>query len=163
MKDYTIIDNFLSKEEHKIIKDIFMSHNTPWYFSNKVATLKDDSNGFYFYHVLYANNEILSSNFKKISFLYQKIKPLRALLRVKANLYTSTKKLIVHTPHIDFPFKHSGFIYSINTCDGFTKIGKDKIQSLENRALFFNSAKEHSSTTCTDKEARFNININYIE
>lgn len=160
-KKYKIIDNFLSKEQFKILKDIFDSHNIPWYFTSKVADQKDEK-GFYFYHVLYGNHIILSPYFEKISFLCEKIK-MRALIRIKANLYTSTNKLIIHTPHVDYPFPHSGFIFSLNTCNGFTQIGKEKISSIANRALFFNSSEYHSSTTCTDAEVRKNININYIE
>lgn len=164
MKDrkFKIVDNFLPKEEFKILTEIFFSHNIPWYFTSKVAHLNDSKNGFYFYHVIYDNNTIFSSHFNKICFLWKKIK-MRALLRVKANLYTSTNKLIVHTPHRDYDFHHSGFILSLNNCNGFTKIGKEKIPSIANRALFFDSYEYHSSTTCTDVETRKNININYIE
>ena len=39
--------------------------------------------------------------------------------------------------------------------------GKE-VKSIANRALFFDSMKPHSSTSCSDKKARFNININYL-
>jgi hypothetical protein len=37
-----------------------------------------------------------------------------------------------------------------------------KIDSVENRILFFNPSEEHDSENCTDEKTRINININYF-
>jgi hypothetical protein len=64
--------------------------------------------------------------------------------------------------HVDQNFKHKGIILYVNNNDGYTKlIDGTKIESIENRALFFDSSKKHCSTTCTNAESRINININY--
>jgi hypothetical protein len=65
--------------------------------------------------------------------------------------------------HIDYKYKHNGAIFSINTNNGGT-ILKDgtKIDSVENRILFFNPSEEHDSENCTDEKTRINININYF-
>ena len=89
-----------------------------------------------------------------------------SLLRIKINCYPKTEKIIIHGKHKDF----SGFngsikavLFSLNTCNGSTILEDGKeIKSVANRALFFDCMKPHSSTSCTDKEARFNININYF-
>ena len=104
------------------------------YFSTWVQTLKD--------------TDILNPN---------------VLLRAKANLYPSSPKLHEHGKHVDFTFKHKGFLFYINTNNGFTRLSDGtRIESIENRALFFNSSLKHNSTNCTDQQVRINMNINYI-
>ena len=39
---------------------------------------------------------------------------------------------------------------------------REKIESIENRALLFDPSIEHRSTTCTDAKGRININFNYF-
>ena len=84
------------------------------------------------------------------------------MLRVKVNCFPSTKEIIKYNEHIDFPFKHNGAVFYINTCDGGTWIKDKFIQSISNRILLFDSNQPHQSTNCTDKKCRFNININYF-
>lgn len=155
-----VVDNYLSKENYEKVKNIVDSPLFAWYFSSKVATL-EDKKGFYFYHILFDKNQIFSDFFKSVSCLWETLNA-RALLRVKANLYTATNKLITHTPHRDYPFSNKGMVFSINNCDGYTEIEGKKVKSIANRAVFFNAGKFHSSTTCTDTEVRKNININYL-
>ena len=87
-----------------------------------------------------------------------------SLYRVKGNFYPNVGKHSENKPHIDFSFKHKGAIFYINTNNGYTLLnkGKTKIESIENRILFFDSTKTHNSTHCTDDHARVNININYF-
>ena len=61
------------------------------------------------------------------------------------------------------PFPHKGFLFYVNTNNGFTILEDGtKVESIANRALFFDSSKSHKSTTCTDEDIRVNININYV-
>ena len=84
-------------------------------------------------------------------------------MRAKANMYLKTNKVIKHGLHVDRPFKHKGCIFYINTHNGFTVLEDGtEIKSVANRALFFDSSKKHSSTSCTDQNIRVNININYF-
>ena len=66
--------------------------------------------------------------------------------------------------HKDTNYSSLGAIFSLNTCDGYTKL-KDgtKIDSIANRILLFNASEEHCSTTTTNVSARINININYMQ
>ena len=82
---------------------------------------------------------------------------------MKINAYPYTEEVHEHNNHIDYSFKHNAAIFSLNTCDGYTKLknGK-KIESVENRLLKFDPSIEHCSTTTTNDLARFNININYF-
>ena len=82
---------------------------------------------------------------------------------IKANLYPSLNKIIEHGSHVDQNFKHNGFIYYLNTNNGYTKLSDGtKIESIENRGLFFDSSLPHQSTNCTDQNIRINLNFNYF-
>jgi len=163
-----IVDNFLPKEEFKKLKDTIMSDSFPYYFSNFVSDSSEnkDVNMFYFLHTVYTKGKPTSDCFP---LMCEHILPklnIFSLLRIKINCYPKTEKIIIHGKHKDF----SGFngsikavLFSLNTCNGSTILEDGKeIKSVANRALFFDCMKPHSSTSCTDKEARFNININYF-
>jgi hypothetical protein len=158
---YEIVDNFLNKEEFLKIKNYILSGNFPWYFQEHVST-KNSKDGNYFTHMFYVDNQINSDKFFLIKLILNKLK-IKSLIRVKGNFYNSTNKIIEHEKHIDYNFKHKGFIFYVNNNDGFTKL-KDGtiIESIENRGLFFDSSIEHNSSTCTDQIGRININFNYF-
>ena len=111
------------------------------------------------------NNEFIDMTgncFKCLKPLIDKLN-VKSLIRIKANLYHKTEKLIFHKPHLDYDFKHKGAILYLNTCNGYTVLnGGTKIKSVENTLLLFDSSKTHNSTNCTDKKIRLNININYF-
>ena len=153
-----IIDNFLSKKDFKKIKDIFLSGDLPYYFNNCV-TFKNDGY-FYFTHDLYKDNIVTSNHFYLVEPLIKKLNIL-FLRRVKINCYTRDSKLIRHREHQDLLVPHQGAIFSLNTCNGGTYIKNKFIESKENRIILFDPSIKHSSTNCTDEQARFNININW--
>jgi hypothetical protein len=159
---HKIIDNFLEKEIFESLQSLVMSSSLPYYFNNKI---NDKYNGtescFYMTHAIH--DGIIPSGFYKFFIpLLEVIRP-KSLLRIKVNLYPRTEKIEVHKSHKDYDFKHKGCILYFNTCNGFT-ILKDgtKVKSIANRALFFDPSMDHSSTSCTDQKARFNVNINYF-
>lgn len=156
---HKIIDNFLDEAPFKAIQKIFTSEHFPWYFNNKINDFEEET---YFTHIIY--NEFISTSphFNTIINLVLRLQP-KALIRIKANLYLKTKKLITHAPHVDYPFSHKGAIFYLNTNNGKTILedGK-KIDSVANRILFFDASKEHSSTSCTDEKRRLNINFNFF-
>ena len=65
--------------------------------------------------------------------------------------------------HTDMEFSHTAAVLSLNTCDGYTKLADGtKVDSVENRIIFFDAGKAHCSTTTTNAKARFNIIVNYL-
>ena len=87
----------------------------------------------------------------------------KTLIRVKINSYTKEDKLIEHDLHTDYDYSNNGAIFSINTCDGYTKLEDGtKIESVANRMLFFDASKPHCSTNTTNQARRVNINFNYF-
>lgn len=163
---YKVIDNFLDKETFKNIENVFKSDNDfPWFYVNKIATTTQEEDNFYFSHIVYEENKINSDYWNALLPLINKIEKtydVKSLVRIKCNCYIRTDKNLEDGWHKDFPFKHKGALFSINTNNGGTMIGKNKIDSVANRLLLFNPNEEHSSVSCTDEHRRLNINFNYF-
>ena len=156
--------NFLEKDYFNRIKSAVVNNETfPFYFKPAVAGESDKKTlkQFYFAHVVYDNHQVNSETFNLLLPLLEKM-DVKALIRIKVNLYSRTDKLLKHYSHVDDNFKHKGMILSLNTCNGGTTIGKKFVQSIENQALFFDPSVGHNSTNCTDQQGRWNININYF-
>tara|TARA_B100001778_G_scaffold307086_1_gene286856 strand:+ start:177 stop:680 length:504 start_codon:yes stop_codon:yes gene_type:complete len=167
MTEHDVIDNFLPKDYFDELKKIAMSGNIQWYWTKMINhnhKKGEDDLSSYFTHSLFNMHldYIYSEHYKHFNqfWIYLKMK---ALNRMKLNLYPRTDTIEVHEPHIDTSFNHKGCIFSFNTCDGYTELEDGtKIQSVENRALLFNPSTLHSSTSTTNAKARLNININYF-
>ena len=156
-----IIDNFLDVDYFNKIKELVFGDNFSWYYNAQVNNDQSkDSLNFYMTHLVFAEKPN-SEHFDFFKPLFDKI-GVKQLIRVKINLYPRSETLSVNAPHVDFDYTHKGFILYLNTCDGYTVLKDRKVESIENRALFFDSSVPHSSTTCTNATARFNMNINYI-
>jgi len=167
---YSIKDDFLDQVDFANIKNIMLGHELPWFFQHEVAfpkknEIKDIVHGdeFFWGHVFFRPNQGISSPFFKIlAPILKKLKP-KALIRIRANLFSNQGKIIEHENHSDCPFKHKGALFSLNTCNGFTVLKDNtKIKSVENRMLLFDPSLPHRSSTCTDAKVRCNININYF-
>ena len=179
---HKVIDNFLDKEYFDSLVNLFSykKDNTPnndmqWYFQSDPDNQKEllehthhiqsEDNPFSFYlkHMLYIDHQIISLHYNNLIPLLEKLE-VRALIRIKANLFPNTKIVEEYAMHLDYPFSHSGAVLSLNTCDGYTKL-KDgtKIDSIANRILLFDTGKEmHCATTTSNDYARFNILVNYM-
>jgi hypothetical protein len=162
-KQYEVIDNYLPQEDFVKIKSTIMSNDFAWFYNEDVTFLKDhNSESLYFIHLLYTNNQPNSNHFDIVMPILKKINP-KAIIRIKANLYPNLNKKIENKPHIDYDYEHKGALFYINTNNGDTVLNDGtRIEAVENRILFFNPNELHNSTHCTDKKARFNININYF-
>jgi hypothetical protein len=123
---------------------------------------KKGDNDIYFTHNFMADGFVNSQYIKIIAPIINKIDA-KAIKRIKANLYPGSKELVVHDRHFDYEWPHKGLVFYVNTNDGFTIFDNGtKIESIANRILFFDPSIPHSSTNCTDKSARININFNYF-
>lgn len=166
---YEIIDDFLDQSDFDLLRsNILDNGNFPWYMRIGVSENSSDD-GYFFTHMFYDNFKATSDSFNIISPILDKIDPL-ALIRIKANFYPASQKIIKHDLHVDFiddddsPIPCKACLFYINTNNGKTifKNGEE-IESVENRALFFDPSIPHQSTTCTDDPVgRFNINFNYF-
>ena len=156
-----VISNFLSEENHKKIKNILESHTIPWYFNDKVVTDKDSP--FQFTHPFY-NGGMPSETIELIHPILMLLSPL-SIIRAKANCTFKTDKNINTGSHTDNKQKGlKSAVYFVNDNDGYTYLKNEdmKVESKANRILHFNSYYKHHSTTCTDKNLRCTVNINYF-
>jgi len=158
-----IIDNFLDKETFNNIKKILEQDMFAWYVNKGVTNINNTNKDHYvFFHKFYENNTINSNYFTNLKPVLDTLN-VKALLRIKANLYPKTHKIIEHDWHQDYSFTHQAALLMINTNNGFTIMeNKEKIETKENRMLLFDAHKLHKSTTCTDKNFKINIVFNYF-
>ena len=164
MKNYTIIDNALSEENFGRIEQLLTGPNFPWFFQNTVAEFgQENLPDYYFTHQIFRKDTNYAS--PSMNFFEPVLEKLNIhdLIRIKANLYPNVGSKIQNKPHVDYPFQCKGAILYVNTNNGFTILNDEtKVESVRNRLLIFNSELPHSSTYCTDKKVRLNINFNYI-
>ena len=162
---FKVIDNYLPESDFFVLKDTIESENFSWYFVPKSSHESNNRFDYHMGHAFYvADNggKINSGNFDVLIPLIKKIK-VNILIRVKANLKFITNKIIKSEPHIDQErFDCKVAIFYVNTNNGYTMIGDKKVDSIENRIVFFDSKLKHYGTSCTDKQRRIVINFNYI-
>lgn len=159
-----ITDNFLDKKTFKSIQDLILGNNFDWYYANSITSEKLDKKEFQFFHIFYLDGQP-RKNYPIINPIIKKINPF-CLVRVKANLLTITPEIKEYVFHKDFQNKKNltTAILYINTCNGYT-IFKDgtKVESVANRLVEFDSNLEHTGSSCTDKNIRVVINLNYFK
>ena len=156
-----VIDNFLDKEEFNNLSNIIMADNFSWFFNDKITNKNDSNDNFYFTHILYNRHEITSNHFYLLSNFLNKIE-CKSIIRIKANLYLNQNKKQIHQEHTDYSFSHKGCLFYINDNNGLTYFEKESVKPKANRIVFFDPSKKHSSSLCTDKNRRININFNYF-
>jgi hypothetical protein len=170
-----IYDNFLPKEEFENIKSIFTHWNFPWYYVESVLAYDEDIKqieneklNFQFAHSIYDEMVAQSDVFYKLKPLFEAIDPFH-LIKVKANLNPNSGNIqYEHGMHKDIKAQKNlnlkTAVYYLNTNNGYTKIDStnEKIESVENRLVVFNSNELHTGSTTTDQKNRILININFI-
>ena len=170
--DVNVIDDFLPQEDFEEVRDLMVYNDLfPWFFQKEVNSIGKDCTkeywNWYGTHAFYVNDFAES---KHCATLYSKFIPrfkemniFRSLLRIKGNFYPHTETLREHTGHQDYLFSHTGALYTLNTCNGFTKLyDGTEIPSVANRILIFDSSIIHNSSTTTNAAGRFNINFNFL-
>jgi len=155
-----IIHNFLEDNYFKEIVDLHFSPNFSWFLQNGVNNEKDGNSQLI--HTFFKDGKANSFNFMTLSHILNKLK-VNKLIRVKSNLIPKSSKIIRHGFHTDFNIKgiKTAILY-LNTNNGYTVFKNNKkIKSEENKMIIFDCRLSHSGTTCTDKDFRALMNINY--
>lgn len=163
-----IIDNYLSQEDHnKIIGTFLRANAIPWLLSDIVQEDKwnvklDKKYNYQFCYILYLNH-VYNQHIDLIEPILKKLNPL-ALIRIKTNLNPWAKEIVEHCMHIDdFSPKAKSAIYYVNTNNGYTVFDTgEKVKSVANRLVIFDSNRLHTGTTCTDEMFRCVINFVYV-
>jgi hypothetical protein len=153
--------NFINLEEFKMLQKNITDVYFPWYLQKGVNN--NDDGYFQFTH------NFIDIKKNQISDFISILKPIfdilnsKKIIRVKANLLTKTEKIIEHGFHTDVKDCTTA-IYYINTNNGYTKFKDGEIvSSEENKFIEFNSNIEHSGSSCTDKDYRIVLNLNYYK
>jgi hypothetical protein len=179
-----VISNFLIKPFFTSLKKIVEGNKIEWFWHDKTLDKVEDS-GYMFTHVLYSQKNEFVTHFGredgiKASKWFPVFEPMlyflkdkynyKELIKVKMNLYINQGEQCEHAKHVDF--KEPGTnrvpdglitsVFNFTTCDGYTKIGNEKIPSKENELIVFEGRKEHCGSTPTNTKSRVVININVI-
>ena len=163
MNTVDVIDNFLDQDAFLKIKQTVFSDEFPWYYSKfKVENTNRDVNNYQFVHMFYYDHSVQSNHFEILKPIFNKL-DVKALVKVKINLTTSTDKIYEFDLHNDVDFPCKTAIFYINNNDGYTLVSKEKINSIENRIVIFDSEVPHAGSTCCDQSVRVVLNINYFD
>ena len=160
----SIQDNYLDEKEYQTLYDSITGDRFPWYFNSyKVYQheIENELEAFQFVHTFYILDNITSPAFNLLAPLLHKLNH-KSLIKLNLNPYS--QKLIVSAFHRDQSFKCKVAIYYLNTNNGYTlfKEGKEKINSVKNRMIFFDSDAHHLGTNSTDCKNRLVLNFNYF-
>ena len=172
--DILKIDNFIPESYCLNIENLLLSDNFPYYFISNVAFDKiteKNSLNYDFFHLVYNDNEIISSVYEHIYplvyFLELKLKKdIKEIIRIRIGMSTKkTNSNITHPKHLDFNFPHKTFLYYVNNSDGDTVFYENdnevKFQPVRGSGIFFDGSIPHASSTPTTVQRRIVININF--
>lgn len=160
-----IINNFLDEQANKVLFEIINSNQFIWYkgevINPNISTV--DRSYYQLSHTAFVDNKIQSNHFSMLdTFFFNKLN-IKALIRVKINCTWKTDKIIEHGWHIDYNYGKTA-VYYVNTTNGYTAFKEGKnVDGIGNRMVVFDSERQHSGTSCTDKEFRYVINFNFYD
>jgi len=165
---YRVIDNFLSEEEFNNLHSIIMGVGFPWYFNEYIVDPTHDvKNGItkgQFTHYFFGQSRVKSDLIDILNPILDKLN-VTALIKAKANLGHRDEVLYETGWHVDFDdIKAKTAVFYMNTNDGYTKFQEtgDKVESVANRLLEFDTNMVHTGTTVTSTPSRVVLNFNYI-
>ena len=163
-----VIDNYLPEGIADEIEEHFLSRNPLWRFQSKVAdeqmhnrSTGSPSDCFWAFVIWRCPEGIIAPEFEHLVPIIEKLN-YKALIRIKANMYSSTENMLEHAPHQDFTFYNKSALYYVNSNNGYTQIGDHKIESIKNRLVVFDGSIDHYSTNCTDEQVRVTVNFNFL-
>ena len=162
-----VIDNFIHPEQFQHIQNVMLGSEFTWNYNDGIVGSDDPPGTFQFTHTFFAARGVTPDPDKVIKSPWLSILDLvvRQLggsgWRIKANMGPRTLDIRRNKFHIDFP-NITTAVYFINTNNGWTEFQNgDKVESVENRIVIFDSNTMHTGTTCTNEKVRVLINFNY--
>ena len=177
---FYVADNFLPEDQFlELQKSLVWNTDFPFYMVQNVGVDKRVSTpesyekeianhwSWFSTHTLYQWDVPCSEYFDSIQKIFlpifYKMGVMNALIRMKVNFYPHTTEIHEHSPHQDTSAFIKAALFSLNTCDGFTRMHDgSKIDSVANRVVFFDGSQLHNSSTTTNAKARYKINFNFL-
>ena len=171
--DLKIIDNFLTDNDFNLLVSNTVGRNDGHQVQFRVVSnvenfgAIEENWSWYMINMLYSTdtpqNEICGKIYEMFVPKFKKLANFKTMIRIKMNAYPYTNVVKEHKEHIDFNYEHIGAVFSLNTCDGYTKFSDGtKVESVANRIVFFDASKYHQSTTTSNAKLRYNINFNFL-
>ena len=160
-----IIDNFLSEKYFKTIQDYMMGDQCAWTWWDGINDPGDGK--WQLCNSMFDADAvgIQDSFFEVVEPMLHQMDyhvTIQELLIIKSNLNPKTIEHEHGGFHIDYNDITTAIFY-INTNNGWTNFKNgDKVESVENRLVIFDSNLEHEGVTCTDEDRRVVINFNYV-
>ncbi len=188
--EHEVIDNFLQPKDFEKIQNLFMPKYEdegatniaiegdgikstittefpfiPWTYNVVIARADEPKNWktFYMSHLVYFDTLGIVSPFYPFFEPILDLLDVKALRRIKCNLFPYTEIVQEHSLHADADFSHKTALFSINTCDGYTTLENGtRVGAVANRMLKFDGSSMHKSSTTSDQTVRINVNFNYF-
>jgi hypothetical protein len=163
---YQVIDNFLSNDAfYELQQKTIYNTRFPWFYNEGISGPVDSPIlwDFQFTHLFYSDISGQSPELKNLTALIEKINPSR-VYRIKANLNPITDVTRQSGWHTDFgdELVCTTAVFYLNKNNGCTVFkNNERVESVPNRLLMFDSRLEHAGTSCTDSNFRSVINLNY--
>ena len=171
--DLKIIDNFLTDNDFNLLVSNTIGRNDGQQVQFRVVSnvenfgVIEENWSWYMINMVYLmdapQNEICGKIYQMFVPKFKELANFRTMIRIKINAYPYTNVVKEHKKHIDFNYENIGAVFSLNTCDGYTKFSDGtKVESVANRIVFFDASKYHQSTTTSNAKLRYNINFNFL-
>ena len=171
--DLKIIDNFLTDNDFNLLVSNTVGRNDGHQVQFRVVSnvenfgAIEENWSWYMINMLYSmdtpQNEICGKIYEMFVPKFKELANFKTMIRIKINAYPYTNVVKEHKEHIDFNYEHIGAVFSLNTCDGYTKFSDGtKVESVANRIVFFDASKYHQSSTTSNAKLRYNINFNFL-
>ena len=169
-----IIDNFLDENDFNTLINNTIGqkegNQSQFRIVTDVGNLGVHSENYwswYMVHMIYCHDAPQHQIYTNIQDLFYgrfiRVANFKTMMRIKINAYPHTDVVKEHEDHIDYEFENTGAVFSLNTCDGYTKFSDgSKVESVANRIVFFDASKKHQSTTTSNAKLRYNINFNFL-
>ncbi len=164
-----VIDDFLPEREFNDLANSMMGISFEWFYSDGQNNDYDEGL-FMFTHLFYKEGTKFGDDYIGAgvnSAYYNLIEPcvkqlrLKTIRRIKANLTTYQSEHVCSGFHTDYK-NITTAVYYVNSNNGYTEFKNgDRIESVANRAVIFDSNLEHQGVGCTDEKRRIVINFNY--
>jgi hypothetical protein len=161
--DYQVLKKPLDENYADYLESTFFSETFPWFYGETISDSSGDNlNGFQFGHILFRNNRPTSQHFDLVQPIFDVLNA-KALIDVKVNMSPYLPEQHEGGWHTDFDFPCRSAVYYVNTNNGYTLFESgEKVSSVKNSILDFDSTIEHTGVNSNDSKARVVININYF-
>jgi len=154
-----VVENFIDEKDLIIIENTLKSNSFPWYYGFAITENNPTTQFTHTFH----DRDMLTSNYIDLLKPILKKIPSMIYFRIKANLNPRTQKIEETGEHFDVQDKRlKSAVFFINDCDGYCRVGNEKIYSQKNKLITFDSDTIHTGSSTTNQPCRLVLNFIYL-